>query len=86
MTELCGPSILATVALDDRHDGDHSRGGKVTGSVARRTELVVAMPPGQTVEVGQEVTVGLAPSRIHWFSARTGERLSATRPRDGKPE
>jgi multiple sugar transport system ATP-binding protein len=86
MTELCGPSVLAMVALDDRPDQVEARRGRAQDVAQQRAEITVAMPPGETVEVGQEVTVRLVRSRIHLFDAHTGQNLSATCPTDGKPE
>ncbi len=86
MIELCGPTVLATVAVDGGLDRDGPCRGRATGGAAQRPEVVVALSPGQTVEAGHEVSVGLDSSRIQLFDARTGANLRATRPRDGKPE
>jgi len=86
MTELCGPMVLATVAVDGGLDCDGSCRGRTTSGSAQRPEIVVALSPGQTVEAGHEVSVGLDSSRIQLFDARTGANLRAMRPRDKKPE
>lgn len=85
VSELAGPSVLVTVALHGASQPDAAASGAATERGQRRIELVVAMPPGETVEMGQEVAVGVDPSWIRLFDANTGNRVSPTRPGDNEP-
>jgi multiple sugar transport system ATP-binding protein len=79
MTEPLGPSNLTTVMLDNRPLAGEPVLAVEAG--VGKTEIAVALPPGEMVEIGQDVTIGLDPARIQWFDTRTGENLSVTRPR-----
>jgi hypothetical protein len=85
VSELAGPSMLVTVAMHGVRACDDAGTSAGTDGGQRRIELVVAMPPGETVEMGQEVTVGMDLSWIRLFDANTGKRVSPTRPGDKKP-
>jgi ABC-type sugar transport system ATPase subunit len=70
--------------LDARVDVVEPRGSELLvylrlGTDGSGPELRAIVPPETAVEAEKVVGVRLEPSRVHWFDATTGERVSAVR-------
>ncbi|MHB8954020.1 MAG: ABC transporter ATP-binding protein [Pirellulaceae bacterium] len=79
MTQLLGPSVLASVVMETHGDTVQSHDCRLTDGGRRRMQLAVLVPAAQVVEAGQAVAVGWDPCRAHFFDGRTGENMTGTR-------
>jgi ABC-type sugar transport system ATPase subunit len=85
MTELLGPSVLASVVMTTDRDAVRRQDGREEDGEGQPRELAVLVPAGEPAEEGREVAVGLDPSRAHFFDGRTGENMQGTRPGNERP-
>jgi multiple sugar transport system ATP-binding protein len=85
MTELLGPSVLASVVMAATRDAVRRQECRGREGERQRLELEVLVPAGQPAEEGREVAIGLDPSRAHFFDGRTGENMNGTRPGNERP-
>jgi ABC-type sugar transport system ATPase subunit len=76
--ELLGNWWLAHIASDVSADDDPDISSccQLTGGPPRRIEWAVTVPVREAPEVGRHVAIGLDPSRVHFFHARSGHRLA----------